>query len=104
MIADLSSLQPGNPVFVEIYGAVYTGTVSRHWINEEMVQVKTKAAKMIMQAWEHMSFRWSDGAADALRKYGRIVVPSTMAEQEEWERKAKAEAAGFGQLGLGLEI
>lgn len=104
MLTELHTLEPGQPVFVEVYGAVHTGIVARHWEREGMVQVKTKAAKVIMQPWEHMSFRWSDGAADALRKYGRIVVPSTMAEQEEWERKAKAEAAGFGQLGLGLEV
>lgn len=101
---DLSSLQAGQPVFVEIYGAVHTGIVTRHWQNEGHVQVKTKAAKMLMQVWEHMSFRWSDGKADACRNFARLIVPSTMAEQEEWEGKAKRTATGFGQLGLGLEI
>lgn len=102
MMTDLSRLEPGQPVFVEIYGAVHVGTVSRHWQSEQMVQVQTKAAKVIMHAWNHMSFRWSDGKADALRKYASIHVPDTMEEQGLWEAKAKRTAAGFGQLGLDL--
>lgn len=104
MMTDLSTLEQGQPCFVEMYGDAYEGTVTRQFHNDRVVQVKTRAARFIMKAWEHMSFRWSDGRADARREDARLIVPTDAEEQAQWEGRAKRTAAGFGQLGLGLEL
>lgn len=104
MMTDLSTLEEGQPCFVEMYLDAYPGTVTRHFRREQVVQVATPAARFIHAAWLHMSFRWTDGKADARRDDSRLIVPTDAEEQAEWEGRAKRTAAGFGQLGLRLEL
>ncbi len=102
MTLDLSTLEQGQPCFVELYGGTYPGMVSRQFDAEQVIQVKTPAARFLHMAWQHMSFRWSDGRAVLTPKDGRLIVPTDGDEQLEWESKVKRTAAGFGQLGLGI--
>jgi hypothetical protein len=100
---DLSTLQPGQPVFVEIWGDIYAGTVVRQFTSERDVQVKTEGAKRIMQAWQHMSFRWSDGKAVACKLGGQLHVPITEEEHRALDERRRRFACRFDQ-DLGLEL
>lgn len=101
MITDLANLQPGTPAFVEIYGGVYKATVHRQLPHERVVQVQTPAARLIMAPWLHMSFRYSDGRADALRDHARLIVPDTDEELEHWQMRLR-KTAFTGELALDL--
>lgn len=99
-MTDLSQLEPGRVVFVEMSahsslpGQLFPGVVQLQQWEDQTVRVQTEAAQEVHKAWKGMSFRWSTGLGYSYR-WARLIVPADDAEIEDLEQQMRIHGKAY---------